>query len=105
MSGFIFGLVSRLLKNRFEFQFCMRTASVSGFQFRFKFHSRKLSYFEYGLFKCFTSWRFCVITMISSSSDGGVRRAITSKVVDFYVIPSPMKSKTQKLVYIHSFSI
>ena len=36
MSGFSFGLVSRLLKNRF--QFCLRTTSVSGFQFRFKFH-------------------------------------------------------------------
>ena len=32
MSGFRFGLVSRLLKNRF--QFCLRTASVAGFQLR-----------------------------------------------------------------------
>ena len=64
-------LVLRLLKNRFQFrfQFCLRTASVSGFQFRFKFHPRKLFYFEYGLCKCSTSWRFCFITMISSSSD------------------------------------
>ena len=48
MSGFSFGLVSRLLKNRFQFrfQFCLRTASVFGFQFRFKFHPRKLLYFE-----------------------------------------------------------
>ena len=40
MSGFSFGLVSRLLKNRFQFrlQFCLRTASVSGF----KFHPKKL---------------------------------------------------------------
>ena len=50
MSGFSFGLVSRLLKNRFQFrfQFCLRTTSVSGFQFRFKFHRKKLFYFEYG---------------------------------------------------------
>ena len=48
MAGFSFGLVSRLLKNRFQFrfQFCLRTASVSGFQFRFKFHPKKLFYFE-----------------------------------------------------------
>ena len=50
MSSFSLGLVSRLLKNRF--QFCLRTTSVSGFQFRFKFHSKKLFYFEYGFFKC-----------------------------------------------------
>ena len=33
MSDFSFGLVSRLLKNRFQFrfQFCLRTASVSRF--------------------------------------------------------------------------
>ena len=49
MSGFSFGLISRMLKNRF--QCCLRTASVSGFQFRFKFYPRKLFYFEYGLFK------------------------------------------------------
>ena len=42
MSDFSFGLVSRLLKNRF--QFCLRAASVSGFQFRFKFHPKKLSF-------------------------------------------------------------
>ena len=56
MSGFSFGLVSRLLKNRFQFrfQFCLRTTSVSGFQFRFKFHPKKLFYFEYGFFKCST---------------------------------------------------
>ena len=46
MSGFSFGLVSRLLRNRF--QFCLRATSVSGFQFRFKFHPKKLFYFEYG---------------------------------------------------------
>ena len=40
MSGFSFGLVSRLLKNRF--QFYLRTVSVSGFQFGCQFHSRKL---------------------------------------------------------------
>ena len=48
MSGFSLGLVSRLLKNRF--QFCLRTTSVSGFEFWFKFHSKKLFYFEYGFF-------------------------------------------------------
>ena len=54
MSGFSLGLVLRLLKNRFQFrfQFCLRTTSVSGFQFRFKFYSKKLFYFEYGFFKC-----------------------------------------------------
>ena len=48
MSGFSFGLVSQLLKNRlqFRFRFCLRAASVSGFQFRFKFHPRKLFYCE-----------------------------------------------------------
>ena len=44
MAGFSFGLVLPLLKNRFQFQFCLRTTSVSGFQFRF--HPRKLFYFE-----------------------------------------------------------
>ena len=44
MAGFNFGSVSRLLKNRFQFR--LRTASVSGFQFRLKFHPRKLFYFE-----------------------------------------------------------
>ena len=45
MSGFSLGLVLRPLKNRFQlrFQFCLCTASVSGFQFRFKFHQE--SYF------------------------------------------------------------
>ena len=101
MSGFSFGLVSRLLKNRFQFwfQFCLRTTSVSGFQFRFKFHPRKLFYGEYGLFKSSTSWRFCFITMISSRSDGRVRRVIASEVVDLGIIPSLMKPKTQKLVF------
>ena len=101
MSGFSFGLVSRLLKNRFQFwfQFCLRAASVSGFQFRFKFHPRKLFYGKNGLFKSSTSWRVCFITMISSSSDGRVRRAIASEVVDLGIIPSPVKSKTQKLVF------
>ena len=41
MSGFSFGLISRLLRNRFQFQFCLRITSVSGFQFRFKFHPKK----------------------------------------------------------------
>ena len=36
--------------------------------------------------------------MISSSSDGQVRRAIASEVVDLGIIPSPVKPKTQKLV-------
>ena len=100
-AGFSFGLVSRLLENRFQFRFqlCLRTASVSGFQFRFKFHPRKLLYFEYGLFKRSTSWHFCFITMISSSSYGQVRRAIASEVVDLGIIPSPVKPKTQKLVF------
>ena len=97
MSGFSFGLISRLLKNRF--QFCLRAASVSGFQFRFKFHPRKLFYCEYGLFKSSTSWRFCFITMISNSSDGRVRRATALEVVDLGFIPSPVKPKTQKLVF------
>ena len=63
-------LVSRLLKNRFRFQFCLRAAVVSAFQLRFKFHPRKLFYYEYGLFKSSTSWRFCFVTIMSSSSDG-----------------------------------
>ena len=67
-------LVSWLLKNRF--QFCLRTAAISGFQFWFNFYPRKLFYFEYGLFKCFTAWRFCFITMVSGSSRGRVRRAM-----------------------------
>ena len=101
ISGLRFGLVSRLLKNRFQFrfQFCLHVASVPGFQFRFKFHQRKLFYCEYELFKSSTSWRFCFITMISSSSDGRVRRAIASEVVDLGMIPSPVKPKTQKLVF------
>ena len=101
MSGFSFGLVSRLLKNRFQFrfQFCLRSASVYGFQFRFKFHPRKLFYFDYVLFKSSTSWRFCFITMISSSSDGRVRRTIALEVVNLSIIPSSVKPKTQKLVF------
>ena len=102
MSGFSFSLVSRLLKNKFQFrfQFCSPTASVSGFQFRFKFHPRKLFYFEYRLFKCFTAWRFRFITMINIRSDGLVRRAIiASEVVDLGIIPSPVKPKTQKFVF------
>ena len=100
MSGFSLGLVSWLLKNRFQFrfQFCLRAASVSEFQFRFKFYPRKLFYCEYGLFKSSTSWRFCFITIISGSSDGRVLRAITSEVVDLGMVPSPVKPKTQKLV-------
>ena len=97
MSGFSFGLVSRLLKN--QFQFCLRATSVSGFQFRFKLHPRKLFYCEYGLFQSSTSWRFCFTTMICSSSDGRVRRATASEVVDLGMIPSPVKPKTQKLVF------
>ena len=67
MSSFSFGLVSGLLKNRFQFrfQFCLRATSDSGFQFRFEFHSGKLFYCEYKLFKSSTSWRFCFITIIS----------------------------------------
>ena len=78
MAGFSFGLVSRLLKNRFQFrfQFCLRTTSVSGFQFLFKFHPKKLFYFKHGLCKCSTFERFCCIAMISSNSDCRVRRAI-----------------------------
>ena len=64
-----------------------------------KFHPRKLFYCEYGLFKSSTSWRFCFITTISSSSDGRVRRAIASEVVDLGMIPSPVKPKTQKLLF------
>ena len=99
MSGLSFGLVSQLLKNRFQFrfQFCLRAASVSGFQF--KFHPRKLFYCEYELFKSSTSWRFCFITIISSSSDGRVRRSIASEVVDLGMIRSPVKPNTQKLVF------
>ena len=101
MSGFRLDLVSPLLQNRFQFrfQFCLRIASVSGIQFRFKFHPRKLFYFEYELFKCSTSWHFCFITMISCRSDGRVRTAIASEVVDLGIIPSPVKPKTQKLVF------
>ena len=68
MSGFSFGLVSRLLKNRFQFrfQFCLRAISVSGFQFRFKFHPKKLFYCEYGIFKSSTSCCFCFVTIIST---------------------------------------
>ena len=36
--------------------------------------------------------------MISSSSDGRVRRAIASKFIDLGIISSPVKPKTQKLV-------
>ena len=37
--------------------------------------------------------------MISSSSDGRLRRAIGSEVVDLGIILSPVKSKIQKLVF------
>ena len=77
----------------------MHATSVSGFQFRFKCHPRKLFYCEYESFKSSTSWRFCFITMISSSSDGRVRRAIASEVVDLSMITSAVKPKTQKLVF------
>ena len=101
MSGFSLGLVSWLLENRFQFrfQFWLCTTSVSGFQFRFKFYPRKLFYFEYGLRKGSISWRFCFITMISSSTDDRVSRAIASEVVSLVLIPSPVKPKTQKLVF------
>ena len=101
MSGLSFGLVSRLLKNRFQslFQLCLRTALVSGFQFWFKFHPKKLFFCEYKLFKSSTFWRFCFNTMISSSSDGRVRRAIALEVVNWGIILSPVKPKTQKLVF------
>ena len=36
--------------------------------------------------------------MISNMSDGGVRREMTSEVVDLGIITSPVKPKTQKLV-------
>ena len=49
--------------------------------------------------KCSTSWRFCYIAIISSSSDGRVRRTIASEGVDLGIIPSPVKPKTQKLVF------
>ena len=96
ISGFSFGSVLRLLKNRFQFrfQFCLGTASVSGFQFQFKFYPRKLLYFVHGLFKCFIFWCFCFVTMISSSSDGRVRRTLASEIVDLGIIPSPVKPKT-----------
>ena len=68
MSGFGFGLVSPLLHNRFRFWF--------------KFHPRKQFYFEYEIFKCSTSLHFCFDTMISCGSDGRVRRAISSEVID-----------------------
>ena len=37
--------------------------------------------------------------MISCGSDGRVRRAIASEVVDLGIIPSPGKPKTQKLLF------
>ena len=37
--------------------------------------------------------------MINSNLDGRVRRAIASEVVDLGIIPSPVKAKTQKLVF------
>ena len=90
-----------MLKNQFQlrFQFRLHAASVSGFQFRFKFHPRKLFYCEYVLFKSSTSWRFCFITMISSSLDDRVRRAIASEGVNLGIIPRSVKPKIQKLVF------
>ena len=73
-------------------------ASVFGFQFRFKFHRRKLCFFEYTLSKRSIFWSFCFITMISNSSDGRMSGTIASKVDDFGLIPSSVKPKTQKLV-------
>ena len=64
--GISFGLVSRMIKNRFKF--CLCKASV--FEFQFKFHLRKLFYVEDRLFKRSIFWNFCSITMISSSLDG-----------------------------------
>ena len=40
-SGFSFGSVSSLLKNRFQFWFCLRKPSVLGFQFRFMIQPKK----------------------------------------------------------------
>ena len=37
--------------------------------------------------------------MISSSSDGRLIRAVGSEVVDLGIIPSPVKPKSQKLVF------
>ena len=37
--------------------------------------------------------------MIRSSLDGRVKRAIASEAVDLDIIPSPVKPKTQKLVF------
>ena len=37
--------------------------------------------------------------MISSKSDGRVKRAIASEVVDLGIISRPVKPKTQKLVF------
>ena len=37
--------------------------------------------------------------MISSSSDGRVRKAIVSEVVSLGIIPSSVKPKTQTLVF------
>ena len=105
MSGFSFGLVTRLLKNMFQFRFkfCLHTTSVSGFQFRFKFHPRKLFYFEQELFKCSISWRFCLITMINCSSDDRVRRAIDRKCR--FRCNSEFGETKDSKISIHSFSI
>ena len=101
MPGFRFGLISRMLRNRFQFrfQFCLRTASVFGFQFRFQFHPRNLFCFECVLFKCSTSRRFSFLTIISSSSDGRESRTIASEIVRLGLFASPVKPKTQKLVF------
>ena len=106
MSGFSFGLVSRLLRNRFQFrfQFCLRAASVSGFQFRFKFYQENyfilntdyLNALLLGVFVFLLLGVF--IAMISSCSDGRVKRAIASKVVDLGIISSPLKPNAQKSV-------
>ena len=79
MSGFSFGLVSLLLKNRF--QFCLHAALVSGFQFRFKFHPRKL---------------FCA-QMTAQMAEW--HRASVSWAVDSSLIPSRVKPMTIKLVF------
>ena len=41
---------------------------------------------------------YSYIAIISSRSDGRVKREIALEVVDLGIIPSPVKPKTQKLV-------
>ena len=100
MPGFSFGLVSRLLKNKFQFQ--LHQISVFEFQFPFKFHPRKLFYIEYKLFKCSIFWRFSTITMIRNSSDGRVGRAIYFRRCQLGFDAKSGLTKTQKLVFTDS---